>query len=164
MNVLGLPGEPTELAALREIRIGSSEEIRDIPTSKLPQTILGMMNARVSGEQSLLRGETIAALQNRVFPTIDALLYDKGWRTALWVLHGGVNTAILSHALMGDDSYYGRFDLGPGCFSIIDVGESFRDAVIKAVNVCPDPAPYAARLDTLEMLLEANLKARAPKQ
>lgn len=164
MKVLGLAGEPTELEALREIRIGSSEEIRNIPTAELPQDLLGMMQPRVNGEQGLLRGETIAALQNRVFPTIDALLDDKGWQTALWVLHGGVNMAILSHALTGDATYYGRFDLGPGCFSIIDVGARFQDAVIKAVNICPDPAPYASRLSVFEMLLEANLKARAPKQ
>src|SRR5215469_13802633 len=59
MKVLGLEGEPTELEALREIRIGSSEEIRDIPTSELPQTILGIMQPRVNGEQGLLRGATI---------------------------------------------------------------------------------------------------------
>jgi probable phosphoglycerate mutase len=163
MKVLGQAGEPTEVEALREIRIGSSQEIHDIPTSELPQDILGMMQPRVSGEQSLLRGETIAALQARVFPATDALLVDKGWDTALWVLHGGVNLAILGRALTSDDSLYGRFDLGPGCFSIVDVGTSFRDAVIKAVNVCPDPAPYAPRLDTLEMLLMANLRARAAK-
>ncbi|HEY7576896.1 MAG TPA: histidine phosphatase family protein [Acetobacteraceae bacterium] len=163
MGVLGQAGEPTEVEALREIRIGSSQEIRDLPTSELPQSILGMMQPRVSGEQRLLRGESVEALQRRVFPALDALLDDKGWQTALWVLHGGVNQAILSHALTGDASYYGRFDLGPGCFSIMDVGANFHDAVIKAVNVCPDPLPYAPRLDTLEMLLEANLKARAVK-
>ena len=79
------------------------------------------------------------------------------------MLHGGVNVAILSRALTGDASYYGRFDMGAGCFSIIDVGADFRDAVIKAVNLCPDPAPYTQRLDGFEMLLQANLKARALK-
>ena len=163
MKVLGQAGEPTEVEALREIRIGSPQDIRDIPTSGLPEAILGMMQARVSGYQSLLRGETIAALQARVFPAIDALLDDRDWQTALWVLHGGVNVAILSRALTGDASYYGRFDLGAGCFSIIDVGADFRDAVIKAVNVCPDPTPYTQRLDNFEMLLQANLKLRALK-
>jgi broad specificity phosphatase PhoE len=163
MRVLGQAGEPTEVEALREIQIGSPQDIRDIPTSGLPEAILGMMHARVSGDQRLFRGESIATLQARVFPAMDALLGDKNWQTALWVLHGGVNLAILSRALTGDASYYGHFDLGPGCFSIIDVGADFRDAVIKAVNVCPDPAPYTPRLDAFEMLLQANLKARALK-
>ena len=163
MKVLGQAGEPTEVTALREIRIGSPQDIWDIPTSGLPEAILGMMQARVSGDQSLLRGETIAALQTRVFPAVDALLDDRDWQTALWVLHGVVNTAILSRALAGDASYYGRFDLGAGCFSIIDVGADFRDAVIKAVNVCPDPTPYTQRLHGFEMLLQANLKLRTLK-
>jgi probable phosphoglycerate mutase len=163
MRVLGQAGEPTEVEALREIRIGSPQDIRDIPTSGLPEAILGMTQARVSGAQSFLRGETIAALQARVFPAVDTLLDDKDWQTALWVLHGGVDLAILSRALTGDASYYGRFDLGPGCFSIIDVGADFRDAVVKAVNVCPDPTPYTQRLDAFEMLLQANLKARTLK-
>jgi len=163
IRVLGQAGVPTEVEALREIRIGSPQDVRDIPTSGLPEAILGMMQARVSGAQSFLRGETIAALQARVFPAIDALLDDKDWQTALWVLHGGVDLAIVSRALTGDASYYGRFDLGPGCFSIIDVGVDFRDAVVKAVNVCPDPTPYTQRLDAFEMLLQENLKARALK-
>jgi len=163
MKVLGQAGKPTEVEALREIRVGSLQDIRDIPTSELPEAILGMMQARVSGNGRVFRGETIATLQARVFPAVDGQLDDKNWQTALWVLHGGVNLAILSHALTGDASYYGRFDLGPGCFSIIDVGADFRDAVIKAVNVCPDPTAYAQRLVGFEMLLQANLKARAVK-
>src|SRR5262249_48949327 len=125
MRVLELAGEPTEVEAFREIRIGSSADIRDTPTSELPQVILGMMQHHVSGDQRLLRGESVAALQARVFPAADALLDDKGWQTALWVLHAGVNLALLSRALTGDASYYGRFEPGAGCFSIIDVGADF---------------------------------------
>ena len=161
MRVLGQMGEPTEVEALKEIRIGSPQDIRDIPTAELPQALLGMMEPRVKGDQRLLRGESVAAFQARITPALTALLGDKGWQTALWVLHGVANIAILSHALTGDDSYYGRFEQGAGCFSIIDVGADLSDAVIKAVNVCPDPAPYQPRLSVLETLLEQSLKARA---
>ena len=68
--------------------------------------------------------------------------------------------AILSTALTGDAAWYGRFDHGPACFAIIDVGADFSDAVVKAVNVCADPGPYATRLKTLESLLGQALKAR----
>jgi transposase len=54
----------------------------------------------------------------------------------------------------------GRFDQGAGCLSIIDVGADLSDAVVKAVNVCPDPSPYASRLTTLESLLSQALKGR----
>jgi broad specificity phosphatase PhoE len=161
MVVLGRAGEPTQVDALNEISIGSSQDVRDLPTADLQRAILGMMDGRVSGDQSLLRGESVAALQTRIEPALDALLHDQGWDTALWVLHYAVNVVILSHALTGDASYYGRFDLGYGCFSIIDVGADFRDAVIKAINICPDPSPYGPRLDGFEMLLQARLKARA---
>jgi broad specificity phosphatase PhoE len=157
---LGRPMEPDQVNELEEIRIGSSQDVRDIPTAELPQAILGMEDHRVSGDQRLLKGETVTALQARIEPALKALLDDKGWDTALWVLHGIVNNAILSHALTGDASYYGRFDPGAGCFSIIDVGADFSDAAIKAVNVCPDPTPYGPRLMALELLLGQNLKSR----
>jgi probable phosphoglycerate mutase len=157
---LGHAEEPSQVDALKEIRIGSTQAIRDIPTAELPQAFLGLAVGRVSGDQRLLRGESIAELQARIESALQALLKDKGWDTALWVLHGVVNIAILSHALTGDDSYYGRFDQGPGCFSIIDVGADFRDAVIKAVNVCPDPSPYEPRLMALEQILGQALKSR----
>jgi len=163
MAVLGRAGEPAQVDALSEIRIGTSQDAKDIPTADLQRAILGMMDGRVSGDQSLLRGESVAALQARIEPALDALLEDKGWDTALLVLHHVVNVAILSHALTGDASYYGRLDLGTGCFSIIDVGADFRGAVIKAINVCPDPSPYGSRLDGFELLLQAQLKARALK-
>jgi hypothetical protein len=76
------------------------------------------------------------------------------------VLHYAVDVVILSRALTGDASYYGRLDLGQGCFSIIDVGAGFRDAVIKAVNVCSDPSPYGPRLMALEQILGQALKSR----
>jgi broad specificity phosphatase PhoE len=158
MAVLGRAGEPSQVDALKEIRIGSS--IRDIQTADLPRAILGMTDGRVSGDQRFLRGESVAALQTRIEPALQVLLDDKGWDTALLVLHYVVNVAILSHALTGDASYYGRFDQGPGCFSIIDVGADFRDAVIKAVNVCPDPSPYGTRLMGSELLLGQALKSR----
>jgi hypothetical protein len=78
----------------------------------------------------------------------------------LLVLHTLVNNAILSEALTGDPAYYGRFDPGAGCFSIIDVGADFTDAVIKAVNLCPNPSPYESRLKTMEGLLAQALKGR----
>jgi len=159
MRVLGEAGEPTEIEALREIRGGS---VRDIPTAELPAAIMAIAQHRVSGDESAFRGETVGELQARVYPAIDRLLDDRTWHTALWVLHGGVNIAILSHALTGDASFYGRLDQGPGCFSIIDVGAALSDSVIRAVNVCPDPTPYAQTW-VFEMLLQQNLKARATK-
>jgi broad specificity phosphatase PhoE len=106
MAALGHPEEPDQVEALKEIRTGSSH----IPTAELPQAFLGMVDHRVSGDQRFLRGENVAALQARIEPALQALLDDKGWDTALWVLHYAVNITILARALTGDASYYGRFD------------------------------------------------------
>ncbi|MGD0106109.1 MAG: histidine phosphatase family protein [Rhodopila sp.] len=55
---LGHRGERDQVEALKEIRIGSSY----IPTAELPQAVLGIMDHRVSGDQRLLGGESVAAL------------------------------------------------------------------------------------------------------
>jgi broad specificity phosphatase PhoE len=153
----GIAGKPTEVETLREMRNGS---IKDVATADLPKTLLALDSPRVAGDTRFIGRESVAELQGRIAPAIKALLDDKGWDTALLVLHTLVNNAILSEALTGDPAYYGRFDPGAGCFSIIDVGADFTDAVIKAVNLCPDPSPYQSRLKTMESLLTQALKGR----
>ena len=153
----GIAVKPARIDALREIRNGPS---RDIATADLPKELLMLGQARVTGDTRFLRKESVAELQARVGPAMKALLDDTGWDTALLVLHAIVNNAIISAALTGDAAYYGRFDHGAGCFAIIDVGADFSDAVIKAVNVCPDPGPYASRLHALEALLAQAMKGR----
>jgi broad specificity phosphatase PhoE len=153
----GLGGAPAQTGALREMRNGAT---KDISTADLPATLLSLVKARVPDDTRFLGKESVAELQARINPALKTLLDDKGWDTALLVLHALVNNAILSQALTGDGSYYGRFDHGAGCFSIIDVGADFSDAVIKAVNVCPDPSPYGSRLLTMESLLGQALKGR----
>jgi broad specificity phosphatase PhoE len=153
----GIAGKPTQVEALREMRNGS---IKDVTTVDLPKTLLALDAPRVPGDTRFIGKESVAELQGRIAPAIKTLLDDKDWDTALLVLHTLVNNAILSMALTGDPAYYGRFDHGAGCFSIIDVGADFTDAVIKAVNVCPDPSPYGSRLKTLESLLVQALKGR----
>ena len=153
----GIAGKPTQVEALREMRNGPS---KDVATADLPKVLLSIVAPRVSGETKFIGRESVAELQGRIAPAMKALLDDKGWDTAVLVLHALVNNAILSTALTGDATYYGRFDHGAGCFAIIDVGADFSDAVIKAVNVCPDPSPYASRLKTMESLLAQALKGR----
>jgi broad specificity phosphatase PhoE len=153
----GLNGAPKQIGALREMRNGPTKEIA---TPDLPAVLLSLAKARAPGDTRFLGKESVAELQARLNPALKTLLDDKDWDTALLVLHALVNNTILSQALTGDASYYGRFDHGAGCFSIIDVGADFSDAVVKAVNVCPNPTPYASRLLTLESLLGQALKGR----
>ena len=50
-------------------------------------------------------------------------------------------------------------DAAEAVFVDIDSLPAVTDAVVKAVNVCPDPSPYESRLKTMESLLVQALKA-----
>src|SRR2546425_652871 len=78
------------------------------------------------------------------------LLADPAWAAVLAVLHGGVNRAILSHALTGGRTFLGNLEQTPACINVLDVGE---DWVVRAVNVTPyDLAHRGGRATTMEEL------------
>jgi len=91
----------------------------------------------------------------------EALLADGTWDVLLLVLHGGVNRAILSHALTGDRIFLGGFEQSPGCINVLDVGADGR-WIVRAVNHTPyDPAHVSApRLTTMEQLWQEYLDSR----
>ncbi len=102
----------------------------------------------VPNEKRFLGGETIGELFDRVLPALDRLLADATWDTALLVLHGAVNRAVLSYALTGERLFLGHFEQTPGCVNILDVG---ADWIVRAVNVSPpDLAHRATRMTTME--------------
>ena len=68
-------------------------------------------------------GETIGELFDRVLPALERLVADHDWHTALAVLHGGVNRAILSYALTGERMFLGHFEQAPRCVNVLDVGD-----------------------------------------
>ena len=89
-----------------------------------------------------LGGETIGELLDRVLPAIARLREDASWDTVLLVLHGGVNRALLSHAITaGGRAFFGHLSQATGCINVLDVGEKSSDWVIHAINHSP---PLAA--------------------
>ena len=71
-------------------------------------------------------------------PPSTACSETRTWDTALVVAHGAVNRAILSHALLGERLFLGRFEQAPGCLNVLDVGsESPPEWIVRAVNVAP---------------------------
>ena len=99
-----------------------------------------------------LGGETIGSLLDRVLPAVDRLIADPDWDVLLAVLHGGVNRAIISHALTGGRALLGNLEQSPACINVLDVGD---DWVVRAVNHTPyDPAHVRNRLRTMEELWE----------
>jgi probable phosphoglycerate mutase len=104
----------------------------------------------VPEDTQFLGGETIGSLLDRVLPAVERLVADPSWDVVLAVLHGGVNRAILSHALTGGRGLLGNLEQSPACVNVLDVGD---DWVVRAVNHTPyDPTHLSGRLRTMEEL------------
>lgn len=139
--------EPEPWPELREIESGRLDEI---PEDALEATFLEAWRDVVPEDSRFLGGETIGSLLDRVLPAIDRLIADPEWDVLLAVLHGGVNRAILSHALTGRRALLGNLEQSPACINVLDVGD---DWVVRAVNHTPyDPAHLRNRLRTMEEL------------
>lgn len=140
---------------LCEIRGG---RLREIPDAELENAFLSTCQGLVAETTPFLQGETIGALLDRVIPALDRLLADPGWDTVLMVLHGAVNRAILSRALLGTRGFLGGLEQAAGCLNILDVG---RDWIVRAVNIsATDPAHRAERTTTMEALLRQYCRYR----
>jgi len=137
--------EPEEWPELREIESGRLAELEDVEAA-----FLHAFPPVAPEDARFLGGETIGSLLDRVFSALDRLLSDPQWDTLLAVLHGGVNRAIISHALTGDRTFLGNFEQAPACINILDVGD---DWVVRAVNIAPYDLLHAdIRTKTMEEL------------
>jgi len=153
------PGrDPESRYALREIESG---DIRDVAPDEVQTMMTAAFRGVVPLDTRFLGGETIGALLDRVLPELDALVADADWDVALLVLHGAVNRAILSHALIGERIFLGGFEQAPGCINVLDVGDDGR-WIVRAVNhLAYDPAHVAApRLTTMEHLWQEYVDSR----
>jgi broad specificity phosphatase PhoE len=139
--------EPEAWPELREIESG---RLGEIPEDELEAAFVGAWRDVVPEDTPFLGGETIRSLLDRVLPAVDRLVADPSWDVVLAVLHGGVNRAILSHALTGGRGLLGNLEQSPACVNVLDVGD---DWVVRAVNHTPyDPTHLSGRLRTMEEL------------
>jgi len=153
-RVLAETGQQVELEiepAWQEIRGG---KLRQIPLQDLEAAFLGVFDGIVPESTRFLDGETIGELFDRVLPALAALREDSSWDTVLLVLHGGVNRAILSHALTaGGRTFFGHLAQATGCINALDVGSAPRDWVLRAINYSPpSPLHRDIRNTTMEIL------------
>ena len=141
-----------EVEAWPELREIAGDRFSSIPPAELEREFVGALHGIVPNDKRFLGGETIGELFGRVLPAVDRLLRDPEWDTALVVAHGAVNRAILSHALLGERTFLGRFEQAPGCVNVLDVGsESPPEWIVRAVNIAPrDPAHSGTRLTQME--------------
>ena len=135
---------------LREIQGG---RLSEIPPDALEREFVHAFRGVIPNDARFLRGESIGELFDRVLPALDRLVADD-WHTALAVLHGGVNRAILSYALTGERMFLGHFEQAPACVNVLDLGEG-GEWIVRAVNVAPyDLLHLAHRSTTMERYWE----------
>lgn len=164
-RVLAASGQRIELDTwpdLHEIRGG---RLSAIPTDELKRAFTGAFEGLVDEDQRFLGGESVGQMMDRVHPAIVRLRADPNWATALLVLHGGVNCAILSLALSGQTRgqrlFLGGLAQAAGCINALDVGDDPADWVVRFVNyVPPGPLQPDARATTMEQLFVQYIKGR----
>ncbi|SOE67741.1 probable phosphoglycerate mutase [Burkholderia sp. D7] len=135
----------------QEIRGG---RLGDLPPKDVERAFLSVFDGIVPESTAFLGGETIGELLDRVLPPLQRLRDDASWDTVLLVLHGGVNRALLSHAITsGDRTFFGHLSQTTGCINALDVGDKPNDWVIRALNHSPpSPLHAAVRNTTMELL------------
>jgi probable phosphoglycerate mutase len=134
-----------ELQELKSARLAA------IPPGELEEAFVHAFRGVVPEDKRFLGGESIGELFDRVLPALDRLLA-LHWDTALAVLHGGVNRAILSWTLLGERRFLGHFEQAPACVNVLDLGEEW---IVRAVNLAAyDLAHAAHRSTTMERYWE----------
>jgi broad specificity phosphatase PhoE len=149
--------EPEAWPQWQEIRGG---RLAALPPDEVEAAFLRVFDGIVAEDTRFLGGETIGELLDRVLPSVAALRDDPSWDTVLLVLHGGVNRALLSHAITaGGRAFFGHLAQATGCINALDVGAEPRDWVIRAINYSP-PSPLFrdVRNTTMEMLYAQYLR------
>jgi broad specificity phosphatase PhoE len=146
------PGRDAEsLPELREIQGG---RLSEIPADALHHEFVHAFRGVIPNEARFLRGESIGELFDRVVPVLGTIVAAADWNTALAVLHGGVNRAILSYALTGERMFLGHFEQAPACVNILDLGEG-GEWIVRAVNVAAyDLLHLSHRQTTMERYWE----------
>ncbi|RAR56826.1 putative phosphoglycerate mutase [Paraburkholderia unamae] len=161
-HVLAATGQSVELEVQRaweEIRGGRLASITPV---EVGDAFLRVFDGIVPEDTRFLGGETIGELLDRVLPALGALRDDPAWDTVLLVLHGGVNRAILSHAITaGGRTFFGHLAQATGCVNALDVGSAPRDWVVRTLNYAPpSPLHSEVRNTTMEMLYAQYLRYR----
>lgn len=141
------PGrEPEQWAEFDEWRGG---RLDGIPRDELEQLFVGALHVR-DESQRFLGGESLGEALDRVLPAFERLLA-REWRTAVVVLHGGVNRILLSHALAGGRSYFGNLEQAPACINVLDVDDTGA-WIVRTINYIPYDPLHPARTTTMEHL------------
>jgi probable phosphoglycerate mutase len=163
-RVLGETRQKVEIEEWSELEELRSGDLDAIPFADLHDAVVGAFSGVVPHDKRFAGGESIGELFQRVEPALQRLLDERGWNTALLVLHGGVNRAILSLALTGERMFLGNISQAPASISAIDVGDNFSDCVVRYVALAAtDLLQARARQSTLEAMLDQYIRLKRPQ-
>jgi probable phosphoglycerate mutase len=152
MAGIGQKGGPEQWPELREIKGGGSSWG---PVAEIPRALAAFAQHAVTPQTRWMGGESVAEAAARILPALERLRGERDWDCALLVLHNLVNVVILSHVLTGGSTYLGRLEQNFGCINALDVGHEGHDWIVRAVNICPEPAHYERTRDhSLEIMAE----------
>ena len=154
-------------AAAQDVAIARDPRLEEIRSGRLDAIAPDQLRAAFTGVFSgaadveslqFLGGETVGAMMDRCLPAFDAVLADASWTCALLVLHGGINRALLGHALTGARTFLGRLEQSPACINVLDIGDG--DIVVRGTNLAPTQWLHEReRYTTMEKLLAQYLRA-----
>lgn len=140
---------------LREIQPG---RLSEIPREGLEDHFLKAFDEAITPASQFLRGETFGSLWTRVGNFWRELVADTSWNSVLVVAHGGVNRALIAHALGMDLMLFGCFEQDAGCINILDVNIRGR-ALVRLLNFSADDPPKRhIKRTTMEDLYENLLR------
>lgn len=122
---------------LREIQPG---RLSEIPHEGLADHFLRAFDETITPASQFLRGETFGSLWERIGSFWRELVADATWNSVLVVAHGGVNRALIAHAMGMDLSLFGGFEQDAGCINILDINARGR-ALVRLLNFSADDPP-----------------------
>ena len=160
-RVLAETGQQIDIEHWPELVEIKGGKLANIPDAELKEAFTGAFEGVAPEHKRFLGGESVGELMDRIHPGVDKLRAQDDWDTALLVLHGGVNRAILSYALTGQRLFLGNIAQTAGCINVLDVGAAPADWVVRIITYSP-PSPLQAesRGTTMEALFHQYRKAR----
>lgn len=129
----------------------------EIPPDQMQETLTMAFTGAIGPDDRFLGGETFGSLLARVIGRLEQLLADDSWRHLLIVAHGGVNRAVLTHALGTGVPGFGRLEQDAACLNVIDV-DAARNFLVRLVNFTAyNPTKLGLHLTTMQQMYQDYL-------
>jgi probable phosphoglycerate mutase len=172
--VLGSNDNPPSLVAHEGLEEVKSGWIKAATREELAAILAySFEGAEAPDARFLPDGETFVSAEARITAAIEELVFDKEWRSALFVAHEGVNRIALGWACGGGLATISAFEQDLCCINIIDIdvtpaefgdGLQIERAAIKALNVTAhDYVKKGLSRSSLEHLFDVDFGGLRPR-